>query len=112
VSKRIKRTPKNYDGAGVTTHKMTDLLPVVLETIGEAYKERPDLIMASWPSIIGPQIASMTQPVSFIDGVLVVKVKNSTLHSLLSKKDKPRILNLLKMKFPKTRIKNVFFRIG
>ncbi len=112
VAKRVKRTPKNYDGTGLTTHRIAELLPVVLETIGEVYKERPDLIIASWPSIIGPQLASMTQAISFVDGILVVKVKNSTLHSLLSQKDKPRVLSLLKMKFPKMQIKNIFFRIG
>jgi Dna[CI] antecedent DciA-like protein len=91
---------------------MTELLPAVLEKISEVYQERPDFVLAAWPLIIGPQIATMTQAISFIEGVLLVKVKNSTLHSLLSQKDRSRILNLLRMKFPKTHIKNIVFRIG
>lgn len=112
MSTRIRRTPKNYDGPGLTTHRMSELLPHALSAIGEVYNERPDLLLASWPDIIGPQLAPMTQAVSFNDGVLVVRVKNSTLHSLLSQNDKPRILNNLREKFPKMMIKNVLFRIG
>lgn len=112
MAKTFRRTPRNYDGTRITTHKVSELLPGVLEQIGEVYNERPDLILSSWPIIIGPQLASMTEAVAFNDGVLVVKVKNSTLHSLLSQKDKPRILSSLRNKFPKVNIKNIMFRIG
>lgn len=106
------RTPRQYDGTAVTTRRVADLLPEVLTKIGSAYQERPDLILAIWPEIVGPKLAPMTQAVSFVDGVLTVKVKNSTLHSLLNQHDKPRILSSLKQKFPKVSIKNVVFRIG
>lgn len=112
MSKSYRRTPRNYEGTQVTTHKFSDLLPIVLEKIGEVYQDRPDLILAAWPEIIGHRLVSMAQAVSFEDGVLIVKVKNSTLHSLLSQNDKPRILNSLRSKFPKVPIKNVVFRIG
>jgi hypothetical protein len=88
------------------------LLSTVLAEIGEMHAERLDLVMASWPEIIGPQLAPMTQVVSFQDGILVVKVKNSTLHSLLSQHDKPKILTSLRYKFPNVSIKNIVFRIG
>lgn len=110
--KNTRRTPRNYDGTQVTTHKFNELLPSVLEQIGESYKERPDLILAAWPGIIGTKLATMTQAVSLEEGVLIVKVKNSTLHSLLTQRDKPRILQLLRSKFPKVNIKNILFRIG
>ncbi len=112
MSKFYSRTPKHYDGTQVTTHRMTDLLPCVLAKIGEVYQQRADLILAMWPELIGPQLASMTQAISFADGVLLVKVKNSTLHSLLSQNDKPRILKLLRQKFPHVEIKNIYFRMG
>lgn len=107
-----RRTPKNYDGTCVTTHRVSELLPVVLSQIGEAYQERPDLILACWPEIIGPKLSMMTQAVSFRDGILTVKVKNSTLHSLLSRQDKPRILSSLRQRFPKISIQNIVFRIA
>jgi Ribonuclease G/E len=91
---------------------MIDLLPRVLAKIGEVYQQRSDLILAMWPEVIGAKLAAMTQAVSFANGILVVKVKNSTLHSLLSQNDKLRILNLLRQKFPNAEIKNIYFRIG
>jgi hypothetical protein len=76
VGKTYFRTPKNYDGTAVTTHQMSELLPTVLAQIGKVYQQRPDLILAAWPQIIGPKLAAMTQALSFIDGVLTVKVRN------------------------------------
>lgn len=112
MTKTLHRKSKNYDGTEITTHKFTDLLPRVLTQIHHAYQDRPDLILACWPEVIGQKLASMTQAVSFHEGVLIVKVKNSTLYSLLSQQDKPRILNRLREKFPSVMIKNIFFRIG
>lgn len=87
-------------------------MPAVLGKITETFIDRPDLIFASWPDIIGERLAPMTEAVSFIDGVLTVKVKNSTLYSLLSKNDKPKLVQALKAKFPKIPIKTILFRIG
>jgi len=106
------RTPKNYDGTGVTSHQVSDILSGVLSKICSTHQERPDLILASWPEIIGPKLAPMTQAISLIDGVLTVKVKNSTLHSLLSRHDKFRILAAIKQRFPKANIHNIMFRIA
>ena len=91
---------------------MKDLLPGVMKGIGENHRERPDLILAAWPEIIGPQFAPMTTPVSFEAGILTVKVRNSTLHSLLNQYEKAKILKALRNKFPKTTIHNIQFRLG
>jgi hypothetical protein len=91
---------------------MNDLLPAVLSRIGQVYQQRSDLILAMWPDIIGPKLAPMAQAVSFSEGILLVKVKNSTLYSLLSQNDKPRLLNELRQKFPHVDIKTIYFRIG
>lgn len=112
MKKFNSRTPKNYDGTGLTTHKFSDLLPIVLSRISETYHDRPDLILSSWPEIIGSQLAVMTQAVSFSEGILTVKVKTSTLHSLLSQYDKSRILTALRKRFPKINIQNIIFKIG
>ena len=91
---------------------MVDLLPQILSKIGESQCLRGDLVLAAWPDVIGPKLAGMTQALSFVEGVLVVKVKNSTLHSLLSQNDKLRLLQLLRKKFSRIEIKNIHFRIG
>ena len=112
VSAFYSRTPRQYDGTELTTHRMNDLLPQVLAKIGEVYQQRSDLILAMWPDMIGAKLAEMTQAVSFIDGVLFVKVKNSTLHNLLSQYEKTRLLRLLRQRFRHVEIKNICFRIG
>ncbi len=91
---------------------MVDLLPHVLAKVGEIYQQRSDLILATWPDIVGVRLATMTHAVSFSDAVLFVKVKNSTLHSLLNQHEKLRLLNKLRQKFPHVEIKNICFRIG
>ena len=91
---------------------MADLLPAVLAKIGGSYQQRGDLVLAAWPTIIGPKLATMAQAVSFVDGVLCVKVKNSTLLSVLSQHERQRLLNMLRGKFPDIEIKNIYFRIG
>ena len=110
--KSIERTPKNYDGTQGTTKQLCHMLPQVLEKMGRNFKDRPDLILAYWPELIGERLAGMTEAVSFIDGVLTVKVKNSSLYSLLSAHEKPRLIKALQAKFPSTSIRNIIFRIG
>lgn len=112
MSQHSFRTPQQYDGTKVTSHRITDLLPGVLAKIGEVYHQQPDLILAMWSDIIGPKLAAMTQAVSFTEGVLFVRVKNSTLHSLLSQYERVRLLNLLRQKFPNVGIRNICFRMG
>lgn len=70
------------------------------------------MILSAWPEIIGPRLAGMAEACAFNDGVLLVKVKNSTLYSLLSQSDKPKLINTLRQKFPNVSIKNIVFRIG
>lgn len=112
VFKNRARTPRNYNSTQVVTHRLNEVLSVVLGQVSEAYKDRPDLILASWPEVIGPQLAPMTHAVSFLEGVLVVNVKNSTLYSLLSRNDKPRLLQNLRKMFPKVQIKTIHFKFG
>jgi hypothetical protein len=112
VSQHPYRTPRQYDGTQVTSRRVTDLLPNVLAKIGEVYQQQPDLILAMWSDIIGPQLAPMARAVSFVEGVLLVKVKNSTLHSLLSQYERVRLLQLLRQKFPNVEIRNICFRLG
>jgi len=91
---------------------MNQLIPAVLKKVRGVYEQRADVVLAAWPEIIGEQLAKMTKAQSFVDGVLVVIVKNSTLHSLLSRNDKPRILSHIRKKFPATEIKTIIFKMG
>ncbi|MCH9626493.1 MAG: hypothetical protein S4CHLAM2_01150 [Chlamydiales bacterium] len=106
------RVSRYYDGPVPTTRHIGQVLPLLLHTIGKQYQDRPDLIMAAWPNVIGTKLAPMTQAISFNEGFLVVKVNNSTLYSLLNQSDKPRLIKNLRDKFPQTMIKSIVFQLG
>lgn len=96
----------------VTSKSLKSLLPSVLRAIGKRHDERPDLILAAWPSLIGSRLAYMTNAVSFVDGVLTIKVRNSSLLSLLTQHERPRLLKELRSKFPNAKVRNIRFFIG
>ena len=100
------------DGSELTNKHLKDLLPKVLGNIGALHRDRPDLILAAWPQIIGEKLMSMTKAISFDKGILYVKVGNSTLYSLLSQHERGRLLKSLREKFPSVEIKNISFRMG
>lgn len=107
-----RRNHKFYDGTRLTNFTLKGLLPQVLGSVFSKYNLRPDLLFAAWEELIGPSFKEMTEPVSFIDGILIVKVKNSTLYSLLQMHERNRLTKLLQEKFPESQIKTIQFRIG
>lgn len=107
-----KRTPQNYDGSKVTSHRITKLLPFVLSSIGDNFEARPDLILAAWPGIVGPHVAANAAATAFADGVIYIRVSNSTLYSLLSKHEKNRLLAIFRGRFPSVQIRGIQFKMG
>ncbi len=103
------RTPRNYSGTENPVKKMTDLLPDVMSDLGRNVKDPREEIYQFWKDLIGEKMAPLTEPVSFVDGVLTVKVKSSTLYSLLVAHERPRLLSRLQEKFS---IRNLNFRMG
>jgi len=103
------RTPKNYFGTANPEKKMADLLPEVLRDLRVKSVDPREEIFQSWKELIGEKMAPLTDPISFVDGVLTVKVKSSTLYSLLVVHERPRLLGLLQQKFS---IRNLIFRVG
>jgi hypothetical protein len=101
---------RHSDGPLPTTRQLCQILPGILEEIGRLYYSRPDLVLAAWPEVVGSRLATMTRAVSFLDGVLTVKVSNAPLHSLLAGYEKPRLIKNLRDKFPNMVIKTIIFR--
>lgn len=108
----MARTPRNYDGTKLTTQRFNELLPKVLDQIQNQFKDRPDLILAAWPSIIGGKLSQMTHATDFKEGVLTVNVKNSSLYSLLQTHEKSKLLAKLRTQFPNVVIRAINFRMG
>jgi hypothetical protein len=112
MGRDLSRTPRGYDDVEPTGKEISELLPEWLAKIGSRFQDRPDLILLAWPEIIGEKLAPMTQAVSFVNGVLTVKVKNSSLYSLLVQHEKKKLLKQLQMRFPAVMIRNIIFRLG
>ncbi len=103
---------RRFDSTQPTGKRLKDLLPELLSQISKTYEERPDLILALWPEVIGEKLAPMTRAHSFREGVLTVIVKNSALYSLLVQHEKTRLLKRLQERFPSSGIRNIIFRVG
>jgi len=106
------RTPRNYDGINPPGKSLKSLAPLALNSIRTAYEGPSQAIVEAWPEIVGPQIATMTKAISFEKGVLLIKVKNSSLLSLLHQREKLPLLQKLRQRFPQIKIYDLHFRIG
>jgi len=96
----------------LTSKNLKQLLPSVIRRIGRSQQDRPDLILAAWPDLIGKRLSPMTKAVSFVEGVLTVRVSNSSLLSLLAQHECPRLLKELRKKFPNVKIRTIRFCVG
>lgn len=103
---------KKRNATALTNRSVQEILPKLLGEIGCKVRQRPDQVLAYWSEIVGEQIAKMTSAKSFENGVLKVEVHNSTLYSLLSQHERPRLLSILRKRFPSLIIQNILFRIG
>lgn len=112
MSYTIGRVPKNYEGVQPTGREIKDLLVPLLDKVEETLKQNPRALIEAWPEIVGPKIAEMTKAVSIEQGSFLVLVQNSTLHSLLSTYEKPRLLKKIQETFPQLRIKTIRFKLG
>lgn len=69
-------------------------------------------ILSFWSEMVGHHVSAMTKAVDFQNGVLFVKVNNSSLYSLLMLHEKQKLLQLLRKKFPAILIKAIHFKLG
>jgi hypothetical protein len=105
----MRRTPKNYDGTAKTSKSLSDLLPHALKDIRAKAVQPAEEIFLYWRELIGDKIGLLTEPISFLDGVLVVKVKSQALYALLCQHERPRLLRQLQNKFS---VRGLTFKIG
>lgn len=105
----VYRTPKHFDGTKRPGLKIDELLPSLLAEITKKTADPKDAVFQEWFMLVGEKMAPFTQPVSLKEWVLTVKVKSSTLYSLLCQHEKPRLLRGLQKKFP---MRDLVFRAG
>ena len=88
------------------------VLQKTLKKTGVKEKLKENSTHLIWREVVGEKIARLTQVIELNEGVLKVKVDNSTLYSLLVEHEKQRLLKILQTRLPKLKIKNLLFRIG
>jgi hypothetical protein len=106
----LKRKAKSDSES--TTKSISQILPSILSNIEGKYKSNPSNVLECWPSIIGNELAPMTKVVGLEKGILTVKVKSSTLYSLLNNYEKDKILKKLQSKFSEKIIHKLYFKLG
>ena len=104
-----KRTRRNYVGTQPTGKKISDLLPDILDGLKQRQGVSDRDVFAFWFSLIGPKMGPFTQPISFKNRVLTIKVKSATMYALLCNYEKPRLLDAMRAKF---QVENLIFRVG
>lgn len=101
------------NSCATTCRQLGDVARIYIQELGKKLQSNPKLVLSLWPEIIGANMAPMTRAISFDKGKLVVLVHNSTLLSLLHRKeDKARLLNVYKGKVPGLYIADIVFRLG
>ena len=88
------------------------MLPSFMKDLHKKYDMQPRRVFAIWPEIIGEKLASMTKVVSFENGILLIKVKSSTLLSLFSQHEKKKLIKKIQEKLINITIRDIIFRIG
>lgn len=106
----VKRTPRGYQGTGLTTKTIEELLPQFISRVSKKNHEPVKDLLRVWPELAGEKVAAFTEAVSFVDGVLTVKVKSSVLYSVLCQSEGPRLLGLMQERFPV--VQKITFRRG
>ncbi len=99
-------------GSILPHRQLKDLLAGFIDDIQTKVDLRPDLILEEWEKIIDPRWKGMTVASSFEKGTVVVKVKNTTLYSLLIQHEGSKLLKKLQLKFPDSGINKLKFCIG
>lgn len=108
----MARIPKNYSGNQRTSRSIQEILPKVLESVTKNFEAGGEVILNAWPQVIGERFGPYTEAVSFRRGILKVKVRNSTLLSLLKEHEKGTLQSNFKKLFPNLLIKDIHFTMG
>ncbi|NGX55780.1 MAG: hypothetical protein K1060chlam5_00007 [Candidatus Anoxychlamydiales bacterium] len=101
----------NFGFKKTTNKQINDVLPSILSNIEKNYLNQPKKILNSWSEIVGEKISKLTKAYKFENNTLYIKVKSSTLYSILYRYEKNKLLKLLQEKFSKKTISNIVFKI-
>jgi len=89
-----------------------ETLEAVMRKLGLAERLTEGQILGAWKEIVGDWFALHTCPERIRDGVLYVRVIQSSVHYELDRNCKARIIQKLKARFGASRVRDIRFRVG
>ncbi|HWL53812.1 MAG TPA: DUF721 domain-containing protein [Chthoniobacteraceae bacterium] len=84
----------------------------LMKSLGLGERLRQEEVLRAWEGIVGPFIASHSQPTHLQAGVLTVRVLQPTMHYELDRVWKRKILEKLRAEFGARTVREIRFRIG
>ena len=112
MKRSIGRVPRGYDGKKPTGRLIGTMTDSILNQISKKFDAKPQNIYNVFLTLLNDQVRPLVKPYNFHNGVLVVKVKNGTLLSILSTQEKGRLIQEMRAKLPRAEIQNIVFQIG
>lgn len=92
-------------------HKIGEALTSFLTESGLAERVEQATVIPEWPSLVGEQIAAVTEPLSISrDGTLFVAVRTNAWMTELSLME-PQLLRALNAKEGRARVRNIHWRL-
>ena len=94
------------------TQAVGETLEKVMRQLGLHERLTESQILSAWKDIVGEWFALHTCPDRIRDGVLYVRVVQSSVHYELDRNWKPKIIQKLKARFGASRVRDIRFRVG
>ena len=94
------------------TQRAGESLEKVMRQLGLHERLTEAQVLSAWAEIVGEWFALHTCPDRIRDGVLYVRVVQSSVHYELDRNWKPKIIQKLKARFGASRVRDIRFRIG
>lgn len=94
------------------TQGVGDALEKVMVKLGLSERLTEGQIQGAWKDIVGEWFALHTWPERMRDGVLYVRVVQSSVHCELDRNWKPEIIRKLKTRFGGKKVRDVKFKVG
>jgi predicted nucleic acid-binding Zn ribbon protein len=94
------------------TRSVADTLGAVMRQLGIEERLTESQILAAWREIVGEWFALHTHPDRLREGVLYVRVVQSSIHCELDRNCKAQIVQKLKARFGAKRVRDLKFRVG
>jgi predicted nucleic acid-binding Zn ribbon protein len=94
------------------TQAVGETLEKVMRQLGLQERLTEVQILSAWKDIVGEWFALHTLPERIRDGILYVRVIQSSIHYELDRNWKPSIIQKLKARFGASRVRDIRFRVG